>query len=181
MNIDFTARRLKLDPRVKELVEKKLAKLARVLPPDAQAHVIVHSERNAVAVEVTVVGRQRTWTATERADDQVSAVHLVLDKIAAQAKRTKAKTKEEKKHREPVARAAGTLAVAPASGDGRPARSRAALRREPVDARLMFEEDALTAFAASPREVLVYRDPTDESFRVLYRRRDGSLGLVVPT
>jgi hypothetical protein len=45
----------------------------------------------------------------------------------------------------------------------------------------MFEEDALAAFAASRREVLVFRDPTfDNALRFLYRRRDGTLGLVVP-
>jgi putative sigma-54 modulation protein len=181
MNIDFTARRLKLDPRVRELVETKLSKLERVLPPDAQAHVIVKSEKKGVSVEVTVVGRQRTWTATEGGPDQESAVHAVLERIAAQAKKTKAKVKEEKKKQ-----GRGTLkAVEAWTGPAEaaevtvPAAPRPP-KAERIVARPTFEEDAVHKFQKWDRQIMVYRDPTDDSLRILYRRRDGSLGIVVP-
>ncbi|KAA0254256.1 HPF/RaiA family ribosome-associated protein [Acidobacteria bacterium ACD] len=178
MNIDFTARRLRLDPRVRDLVETKLGKLERVLPPDAQAHVIVRSEKKGVSVEITVVGRQRTWTATEGGPDQETAVHAVLERIAAQAKKSKALVKEEKKKaRVPPVRlpeAWTEPAEAPAPAAPRPP------RHEKVVARPTFEEDALHKFVKWDRQVMVYREPSDESLRVLYRRRDGSLVILVP-
>ncbi len=181
MNIAFTARRVKLDPRVRELVEGKLTKLSRVLPSDAQAHVIVQTEKKGVSVEVTVVGRQRTWTATEAGVDQEIAVHAVLERIEAQARKARSKVTEDKKHRGPRARAAwlegdGRLApeAAPASS------ARAARRSERVKALPMFEEDALSEFAGSEKDVLIYRDAGDETLRVLYRRRNGNVGLLIP-
>ena len=177
MNIDFTARRLRLDPRVRDLVETKLEKLERVLPPDAQAHVIVRSEKKGVSVEITVVGRQRTWTATEGGPDQETAVHAVLERIAAQAKKSKALVKEEKKKlrvspvRQPEA---WGEPVEPAVPARRPP------RHEKVVARPTFEEDALHKFVKWDRQVMVYREPSDESLRVLYRRRDGSLAILIP-
>ncbi len=179
MNIDFTARRLKLDPRVRELVEKKLEKLERVLPPDAQAHVIVRAEKKGVSVEVTVVGRQRTWTATEGGVDQETAVHAVLERIAAQAKKTKARVKEEKKLKaSPVRRPEAWTEAAPLP-ETKAAAPRPP-RHEKVVARPTFEEDALHKFVKWDRQIMVYRDPSDESLRVLYRRRDGSLAILVP-
>jgi hypothetical protein len=45
----------------------------------------------------------------------------------------------------------------------------------------MFEEDALTHFAASRREFMVFRDAASgHQIRFLYRRRDGGMHLVVP-
>lgn len=178
MNIDFTARRLKLDPRVRELVEKKLERLERVLPPDAQAHVIVRAEKKGVSVEVTVVGRQRTWTATESGADQETAVHEVLERIEAQAKKTKARVKEEKKKSRVSPVKLPEAWAAPAAAAEAPARR--APRHEKVVARPTFEEDALHKFVKWDRQVMVYREPSDETLRVLYRRRDGSLAILIP-
>src|SRR5262249_35020168 len=135
MNIEFVARRVRLDARAREVVEKKLAKLVKVLPKDAQAHVVVERVKKDVTLEVTVVGRQRTWTARESTADQQAAAHAVLDRIAAQAKKTKAKVREEKKHRAPGGvRSPAVWAAAPPRGDGEGSVG----PREAVRARPMF-------------------------------------------
>lgn len=177
MNVEFVARRVRLSTRVTDLVEKKLAKLEKVLPADAQARVIIRREKLGVAVEITITARQRTFSATEVAQDQEAATHDALERIAAQARKTKGRMREEKKHRpSPVKQKAWEEAV-PAP----PREPRIGARRESVTARPMFEEDALSAFSGSTREVMVFRDPSDDAMRVLYRRRDGSLGLLIPT
>jgi putative sigma-54 modulation protein len=182
MNIEFVARRVRLDPGVREIVEKKLAKLAKVLPKDAQAHVVVERMKKDYAVEVTVVGRQRTWTAKEIGQDQQAAAHAVLDRIGSQAKKTKSKVREEKKHRAPGGVRSPEVWVPPASASA-PSDGDRPLgpRSEQVTARPMFEEDALHRFTSRDQDVLVFRDPSSDSLRVLYRRRDGSLGLLIPS
>jgi ribosomal subunit interface protein len=180
MKIDFVARRVRLDPVVRDIVEKKLSKLAKVLPRDAQAHVVVERVKKDVSLEVTVAGRQRTWTAQEIGQDQQAAAHAVLDRIAAQAKKSKAKVKEEKKHRAPGGvRSPEAWAVARPGDGGEPP---IGPRAEPVTARPMFEEDALHRFTSRDHDVLVFRDAaSDNALRVLYRRKDGSLGLLIPS
>jgi len=182
MNIDFVARRVRLDERAREIVQTKLAKLAKVLPKDAQAHVVVERVKKDVSLEVTVVGRQRTWTAREINQDQQAAAHAVLDRIASQAKKTKAKVKEEKKHRAPGGVRSPAL-WAPPAATAAPAEGERGTgpRAEQVRARPMFEEDALHRFTTRDHDVLVFRDPGSDALRVLYRRRDGSLGLLIPS
>jgi ribosomal subunit interface protein len=177
MKTTFTARHIRLHPRLREIVQAKLAKLERVLPGRAEARVVVTAGRKDVEVEVTVAGRRGTLTATARAADQPSAAQDVMDRVAAQAVKTKTKVKGVKKRATSAVRSpAAWPAEQPAE---RP--RRAEPWRETLSPRAMFEEDALTAFAASRREVLVFRDPaSDLALRFLYRRRDGTLGLVVP-
>lgn len=176
MKIDFTARRVKLHPAVRDVVEKKLQKLEKVLPRGAQAHVIVEAGKKDVSIEVGVVGKSHSLLAAASGPDQSAAAHAVMERIEAQAKKTKAKAKETKK------RAASTVRSAAAftQPEGEPRRA-GGPRREAVTARAMFEEDALTSFSGSTREVLVFRDlGASDAFRVLYRRRDGGLGLLIP-
>ena len=172
MKIDFTARRVKLHPQVREVVERKLAKLERVLPRHAQAHVIVEAGKKDISIEVSVAGKNRKWLAVAAGPDQPAAAHAVMERIAAQAKKTKAKAKEKKKRMAPASRW---------PEPGAEPRRLAGPHREPVSTRAMFEEDALTAFSGSTREVLVFRDlGASDAFRVLYRRRDGGFGLLIP-
>jgi putative sigma-54 modulation protein len=176
MNIEFTARHVRLHPRLREIVETKFAKMERVLPRGAEARVVVTAGRKDLEVEVTVSGRHPI-TATARGTDQTGAAQEVMDRIAAQAAKSKTRVKGAKKGAASGARnVSGWNALEPEEAAPSPG-----TRRESVSPRAMFEEDALSAFAASRREVLVFRDPAfDNGLRFLYRRRDGSFGLVVP-
>jgi hypothetical protein len=128
---------------------------------------VVRREKNSVTVEIAVAGRQRTWKATASGPDQRTAAQGVMGRIAAQVKKSKALVKEEKKRFGPSLRKPEKWPDAVAAE--RPATSP---RRESSPARTMFEEDALTAFHASDRDVLVYRDlGADAALRILYRRR----------
>ncbi len=176
MKTVYIARGVRIHPWLRDVVETKLGKLERFFPRTAQAHVAVRREKNVVAVEVSIAGRHGAWKAAASGPDQRTAAQAAMGRIAAQVKKSKALVKEEKKRsgpsvRKPEAWPEGPPAERPAAGP----------RREPSPARTMFEEDALAAFHASDRDVLVFRDlGADAELRVLYRRRDGRVGLVVP-
>lgn len=179
MSVEFTARRLTIDEKVKDVVEKRLAKLAKVLPRGAQCKVLVRAEKRGVTVEITVTARQRTWAADATEADQLTAAHGALEKVAAQAKKTKAKVKEVKKHTSKTVRAATWTEEAPEAVEKEAPRVRAP-RVENVQARQLFDEDAIHAFSHSKKDVLPYRDAADETLKVLYRKKDGSIAILVP-
>jgi ribosomal subunit interface protein len=177
MKTTFTARHIRLHPRLRQIVETKLAKLGRTLPGDAEAHVVVTAGKKDLEIEVSVAGSHGTLTAAARAGDQASAAQDVMDRIAAQVVKSKTKATGVKKGAPSAVRNPKTW---PPETPAEPVRH-AGPRRETQSPRAMFEEDALTAFAASRREVLVFRDPASHhALRFLYRRKDGTLGLVVP-
>jgi ribosomal subunit interface protein len=178
MKTDYTARHIRIHSGLREVVETKLDRLERVLPPRAVARVVVTAGKKDVEVEVSVVGKTRTITAAARAADQRTAAQDAMERLAGQVRKTKAIVKEAKKHRASGVRGAGTWAEAapePAAA------SVPGPKREAVSPRAMFEEDALTHFAASRREFMVFRDAgSGHQIRFLYRRRDGGFHLVVP-
>lgn len=176
MKVEITARRLTVDAKTKDTIEKRLDKLSKVLPREADAKVVIRLEKRGVLVEVTISARQRTWAAEAVAADQLTAAQNALDRVAAQAKKTKARVKEEKKHTSSAVRKAVPAAPAepPVPAREKPPRS------ETYEARRMFDEDALHAFSQSKKDVFAYRDPSDEALRVLYRRKDGSVVILTP-
>ncbi len=177
MKTTFTARHVRLHPRLRQIVEAKLQKLSRGLPVDAEAHVVVTAGKKDLEVEVSVAGRHGTLTAAARGADQASAAQDVMDRIAVQAVKARTKANGVKKRAaSPMRNPATWPEEAPAEVPRQPGP-----RRETQSPRSMFEEDALVAFSASRREIFVFRDPASHhALRVLYRRKDGMLGLVVP-
>ena len=176
MKVEVTARRLTVDAKTMDTIEKRLEKLAKVLPREAEAKVVVRLEKRGVLVEATITARQRIWTAQAVAADQLTAAQNALDRVAAQVKKTKARVKEEKKHTTSGVRspeAALPPEKAPAPREKPP-------RTETYEARRQFEEDALHTFDRSKREVLAFRDPSDDQIRVLYRRKDGTVVILTP-
>ena len=54
MKIEVTARRLTVDAKTKDTIAKRLEKLSKVLPREAEAKVVVRLEKRGVLVEVTI-------------------------------------------------------------------------------------------------------------------------------
>ena len=54
------------------------------------------------------------------------------------------------------------------------------MRGRPSAVKPMGVDEAALAMESSGQEVLVFRDASNEKVSVLYRRRDGDLGLIVP-
>jgi putative sigma-54 modulation protein len=177
MKIEVTARRLAIEEKAKDTIEKRLGKLAKVLPREADAKVVVRPEKRGFLVEVTITARQRTWAAEAVAADQLTAVQNALDKVAAQAKKTKARVKEEKKHTVSAVRspAAAVPPEKPVPPREKPPKI------ESYEARRMFDEDALQRFDRGKREILAYRDPSSGEMRVVYRRKDGTVVILTPS
>jgi ribosomal subunit interface protein len=178
MKTVYTARHIRIHPGVREVVETKLDRLEKVLPPRAEARVVVTAGKKDVEVEVTVAGKTRTITAAASGADQRTAAQAAMERLAGQVRKTKAIVKETKKHRPSGVR--GSTTWAPPAAEAAPP-SVPGPKRESVSPRAMFEEDALTHFAASRRDFMVFRDAgSGHQIRFLYRRRDGGFHLVVP-
>src|SRR5258708_24095612 len=89
MQLNITARHLKLTPAIADYVQKKLEKAKRFLDSLISAQVILDIEKNRHIAEIVIHASGHTFTAKEESTDLYAAVDLASDKIDGQLRRYK--------------------------------------------------------------------------------------------
>jgi putative sigma-54 modulation protein len=183
IQVVVNVRNMELSDRLREYVTKKVAKLDRYLDSLEEAKVdltYIKSARSAKdrqVAQLTVRGKGVLLRAEERTDDIFASVDAVLDKIYRQIERYKGRRWRGR-------------------GDGRPASAVAPdvpeidEESEPIDTIVrrkhfmltpMDEQEAIEQMSLLAHEdFFIFLNATSNKLNVLYRRRDGGLGLIEP-
>jgi putative sigma-54 modulation protein len=177
MRIEYTGRQTEVPRELRALAERKLRKLGRLLRGITHVHVILSSDKHRQIAEVTVQSPNLTLTASEQSRDLAVSLGNVLDKLARQARKHVGKLQERKRQGPPRGSAVWAAAAPSApGGDGGP---RIIRSRRFVAKPMTIDEAALEVGAAGDGPV-VFRDAATARVSVLYRRKDGNLGLIEP-
>lgn len=176
MRIEYTGRRAEVPREIRDLAERKLTKLGKVLRGITDVHVVLASDKHRQQVEVTVHSPHLTLTAADESPDAGQSLATVLDKLARQAQRRVGKVRERKRRRRDTSPRDGATAASSPSKDGLPR----VVRSRRFFAKPMTVEDAALQVTSSDDGLLVFRDAVTARLNVLYLRRDGRLGLIEP-
>jgi putative sigma-54 modulation protein len=187
MSVEYSGRNVEVTSSLKDLAHRRAMRLERHLGGPAEVRIILSQEKHRFGAEIIASHRRRRWKAQaqeEASGDPRAAVALAFEKIDAQAKRDLEKRRARKYRGLP----GGSIRKpAPAARPAAPARPPApALSRivrsgqQRVPVKPMSAEEAALRLENSRQEFLVFRDSANERISVLYRRRDGDLGLIVP-
>jgi len=103
MQVEYTGRQTPVSKEIKALAERKLRKLAKVLPGITTVHVILAVDKHRRRAEVSVRSPRRSLAAHDETSDLGTSLATVLEKLIRQAKRYTGKRQERK--RRPAARA----------------------------------------------------------------------------
>ena len=184
MAVEYTGRNVEVTPSLRELAEERTQRLERHLGGPADVRVVLSHEKHRFGAEVIAKHRRRRWTAQEKTADPRTAVAAAFEKIDAQAMRDSEK-RRDKKHRGGARSVPRALRVEPAPAAAGPGAARGngsgrVVRARPPAVKPMGVDEAALAIESTGSEVLVFRDATNNRVSVLYRRRDGNLGLIVP-
>jgi putative sigma-54 modulation protein len=189
MAVECTGRNVEVTASLRELAEERTQRLERHLGGPAQVRVVLSHEKHRFGAEVIATHRRRRWEATEETADARVALAAAFEKIDAQAKRDSEK-RRDRKYRGILPRAVGGNGDGAERARGEGARRRPAgaaarsatrvVRSRPPAAKPMGVDEAALAMESSGEDVLVFRDASNDRVSVLYRRRDGALGLIVP-
>jgi len=178
MRLLVTGRNIDITPALRQLIERKLSKLDRVLNDSAMsAQVILRMEKYRRVADLTIhargdhmlhgIGEGAEWPAS---------IRQAIDKIDKQAHKLKSKWTTRKR------RATGGKAIAPASAvaaEPAPAGPRI-VRASRYVVKPMTVEDAALRLEAEDEAFVVFRNAVSDGVAILYRRSDGNLGLIEP-
>ena len=183
MRVELTGRHVDITPALRRLVDRKLARLERVLNDSAlSAQVVLTDEKRGRRADVTLHARGEKFLHGDGASAAwETSLTQAFDKIAKQAQKVKGKWQEWKRRGVKGATAAEEPGAAPRS----PARPRRVRPRMPRILRAsrqavkpMSVADAAREVEANGEGVVVFRDVETAAISVLYRRTNGELVLV---
>jgi putative sigma-54 modulation protein len=174
MKIEFTGRQTGIPDELRRLAERKLQKVGRLLPAVTRAHVILAVDKRRQVAEVSVHSRHMDLAAVEVSANPRLSVGGAIDKLVRQAQRQQARRRERKGAATP--RRAPLLA-AEREGDAAAPR---VVRSRRAAVKPMTLEEAVIEMEDRADGALVFRDAATERVQVLFRRKDGNLGLIEP-
>ncbi|MEO5986607.1 MAG: ribosome-associated translation inhibitor RaiA [Candidatus Limnocylindria bacterium] len=188
MKTNLTARNLELSDELRTQIERKLQRLDRITHDMAEADVELiakasHANDTAQVAEVTLRNNGDVLRSTAAGASPIAALDIVLDKLERQVVRMKERPRRvRERHADEVdsvleREALGTIDPDDeGEGDGRPV----IVKTKRFDMLPMFEEDAIAQMEELGHAFFVFLNAENEEVAVLYRRRDGSYGLIEP-
>jgi putative sigma-54 modulation protein len=180
MRVEYTGRHMEVPAEVRRLGDRKLQKLAKVLPGITDVHVILTADKHRQIAEVKVHSPHLDLAATEESGDVALSLSTVVEKLTRQAQRHTGKLRERKRRAPARATALWEGVLRGAPGAPREQGVPRVIRSQRFVVKPMTVEEAALEVGASPEGVLVFRDASTERVNVLYRRKDGNLGLIEP-
>ena len=186
MRIEYSGRKADLTERERAKVERKLAKIQRILTrrSDLETQVRLSRQRHLCEAEVMLRALRHTLVVAGTGSTAFAAVYAALDKLERQAVRNKHKiidTHRPGKQRDvPSVVVADSIRRASAGeppDERPPARSRI-VRSRALEPKPMTEDEAVLLLEGGKRDYVSYRDASSGKINVLVRRRDGAAELV---
>ncbi|HEY1648611.1 MAG TPA: HPF/RaiA family ribosome-associated protein [Terracidiphilus sp.] len=205
MEVEFTARQVKISRALRTQAEEGMERIARILGKTANASITFSAQRHVQIVELTVKARLLKMAAAGKADTLESALRQAIAHAEHHARRyrdrrlvSKRLPKEEKvMTAPPVARPKARISPDAEVSNGKPLRGgmRASIAvhsfpanqavvephivksGEAIALRPMTIEEAVKDAEFRDRDLLIFRNAAGDVF-VLHRRRDGQMELV---
>ena len=179
MRIDYVARKVTLNDQVRQLTEKKLAKIKKYFNQILEIRVEVEQERHLYVADLSIKGKDFDVKSTSQDKDLTAAIQDAIDKLEIQARRAKTRLKGRKRQAAEVKEApawAEEVLEADSVGSGEPR----IVSTTSIPVKPMSIEEAMLQLEELKSDFIVFRNSTNDKVNVLYRRSDKNLGLITP-
>lgn len=185
MQLQVKGKNMSVTDALFDHAEQKLERLARVLPPWDDATTVeleLSVERNPKIerpqiAEVTVRTKGPVLRVRESADDMYVAIDQAARKLERQARRYRERRKDHH-GRAPLDEIPEMIEAQTGAQPEEP--SPRLMKSKRFDMKPMTAEEAALNMDMLHHDFYVFRNEADGQVNVVYRRRDGHFGLIVP-
>ena len=182
MNFIISGKNIDVTPGLKDAIEQKLGKLERYFTPETEIIVTLSVEKERQKIEVTIPVKGNIIRSEQTSDDMYVSVDLVEEVIERQLRKYKNKL---------VARSQGHPT---ASGSGNNFKKEffeseddtsvddeiRIVRTKRFGIKPMYPEDACIQMDLLGHAFFVFCNAETDEVNVVYKREDGSFGLIEP-
>jgi putative sigma-54 modulation protein len=175
MEISVTFRHVEASDSLKAYAEEKVSKMGKYFDFPIEAHIVLAVEKFRRLADVTLNVNGSMIKGVVETEDMYSAIDQVMDKIEKQVKRHRDKLRDRRTDTRKGGEGEGDAEEGAEAGleDFR-------IEVEKVVAKPMDAEEAAMQLNLSQQDFLVFRNSRSMEINVIYRRKDGNLGLIEP-
>ena len=156
---------------IKKYITEKIGKLDKYFsnPEEIKANVLVRIRGVEQIVEVTIPIKKIVLRCEERDEDLYKAIDLASDKLERQLRKNKTKMMKQKKD---VTKAIRFEEMEPIE------EKEEIVKRKKIEMKPMSEEEAMMQMDLIDHDFFVYKDVETKTVNVIYKRKDGTFGII---
>jgi len=179
MQTSVTFKNLDPSDHLKSYVQNKLNKLDKLLDNPAEANVVLSVEKIRHIAEIKIAGDGLNINCREKTNDMYSSIDMAMDKLEVQIKKNKQKIKSHRSgSRSNFRETQSTIETSASPSPGEVTEPK--IRVQTIDFKPMDVEEASLQIELVPDNFIVFTNSRTDQVNVLYRRKDGDLGLIQP-
>ncbi|HET8796151.1 MAG TPA: ribosome-associated translation inhibitor RaiA [Thermoanaerobaculia bacterium] len=186
MATEISGRNYEIPPDVRDLVEKKLAKIEERLFDDViDVRVVLQVEKYRNICEILMAGKEHDVKTVQESDESMQdAINSAIDHLKRQAQKNRKKIRDhhrkEGNGRKAVTEWAVQVLEPSQLREETEQRAPRIVKTNNIAIRPMSIEEAALRLDDSKNEFIVFRDIDSDKVSVIYKRRDNNLGLISP-
>lgn len=185
MATEITGRNYDIPPDVRDMVEKKLAKVEDKLFNDViDVRVVLQVEKYRNICEILITGKDHDVKAVQESDESMQdAVNAAMDHIKRQAQKNRERLRDHRRadgQKADVTEWAVQVLEPNQLREDTQQRAPRIVKTNNIAIRPMSIEEAALRLDDSKNEFIVFRDIDTDRVSVIYKRRDNNLGLIAP-
>lgn len=178
MDITVTFRHMEPTESLRMYAEEKVSKIKKYLDFPIEAHIVLAVEKFRHMADVTLSLDGTMMKGVEVTDDMYSSIDQVMDKIEKQVKKYRSKIRNRRAEN----RKGGMPSDMEESEEGADLGLEGPrIEVEKMVAKPMDAEEAAMQFTMSQQDFMVFRNSRSMEINVIYKRKDGNLGLIEPS
>jgi len=177
MNVEITGRHVVITPAIRTYILKRLRKFVKIFGDDISFHVIIDVQKERQTAEILLKSKLLNLTGKGETEDMYNSVVRAIEKLERQALKHKNKVIKVKRQRAKAKSVAERLGTH-GSADREAEREKDSIQEEEAQRKPMAVEEAVIELNHSDYPFLVFRNSDSGAVNVLYRRKDGTLGLI---
>lgn len=177
MQVAVTFRHMEPSEALKTYVQERTAKLTKYIDKPLESQVILSVQKFRQMADVVISVDGLRITGQETHEDMYAAIDLVMDKIERQVKKYRGKIRRHKPSQGKELRwRRDTYESESFEDDKEPV----IVKTENYFIKPMSVDEAAMQMDLSHQDFLVFNNASTQTINVVYRRKDGNYGLIVP-
>ncbi len=177
MNISVTFRHMEPSEALKDYVNDRAGRLTKYVDRPLETNVTLKVEKFRQIADVVINANGVRIAGEESHEDMYAAIDLVMDKIERQVRKYKSKiTRHKPAQGREISWRREIYEQESFDDDREPV----VVRTEKYFVKPMSVDEAAMQMDLTSQEFLVFNNATSHTVNVIYRRKDGNYGLIVP-